>query len=164
MPIDPTPNVYDVGEPVSLYARFLTGATIGSIRLNQTLLQVRDPELLDLNVGATLVVVGGGAVGGDFVTTVVSVDGQDVTVADQAPTTSNLAVVGNPTPPDTVTCKVELPDGTESTVAATSIATGRYRAIYTPALDGDHYYRFTGTGAAEADGWRKFVVRPERVP
>jgi hypothetical protein len=161
---DPTPNEYDVGETITLKALFLTGATVGSILAGATKLTVRDPSGLTTTPGSPIIVIGAGAVGGDLVTTVASISGQEITLAAAAAANATLAVVGTPTAPASCSCKVIDPSGSESSLAVTNPSTGRYQALFTADLDGDHYYRFTGTGTATADGWRKFVVRPERVP
>ena len=75
-----------------------------------------------------------------------------------------LVMVGTPSNPTSVTLKVRKPDASEVTVATANPRTGDFVGVFVPTLDGDHYYRFTGTGAASGDRWRKFIVRPERVP
>jgi hypothetical protein len=157
-------QTYDVGQEITLRGLFLTGATIGTILKSQTLLLVQDSSALTLTGGSPIFVQGAGAVGGDLRTTVVSSSAAGIVLADAALSDARLALVGTPTDPTAVTCKVSLPDGTESTISASGVVTGRWEATFTPTLDGDHYYRFTGTGAATADAWRKFTVRPERVP
>lgn len=154
---------YDVNETIWLNALFLTGATLGTIAKASQFLYVRDVSDLTLTAGAKIVVVGAGAVGGDLSTTVVSADGQVITLANAALSAANLTDVGNPADPTTVTCQVMKPDGSKVSATVSNPSQGRYRASYTPATDGDYYYRFTGTGTATADAWRKFTVRPERV-
>ena len=73
-------------------------------------------------------------------------------------------IVGTPTDPATVTCKIKLPDASELTRSTSAIVVGLWKANYTPTLDGDHFFRFTGTGSAASDRWRKFTVLAERVP
>jgi voltage-gated potassium channel Kch len=159
--MDPV-QVYDVGETIELSCLFLTGATVGSIEQGQTTVYVRDPSGLDLEPGASILVEGGGYVGGDLPTTVVSSDGVGaVVVAEAARTSVSRGLVGTPADPETVTCTLALPDGTETGAGVSSPRTGLWTATFTPAGDGDHFYRFAGGGG---DGWRKFVVRPERVP
>lgn len=154
---------YDVGELITLRGLFLTGSTQGSIIRGQTLLLVRDESGLALSNGDPIFVQGGGAVGGDLVTSVVSHSGAQITLALPALSNVTVGLVGTPTNPTTVSCKVQKPDGSEATLTPTSSQAGVWDATYTPSLDGEFFYRFAGTGAATADGWRKFVVRPERV-
>lgn len=155
-------NVYDVGTVLTLTATFLTGPTLGSITSGQNTLLVRDAS--GLTVGGPILVAGAGAVGGDLSTTVSGISGQTVTLAANAGTTVTLVSVGQPTNPTTVACKVRLPDLSEQTLAATLQSTGKYTASFTITLAGNHFVRWSGTGAAAVDGWRQFVVRPERVP
>lgn len=158
-------QTYDVGETISLSCLFLVGQTIGDIEKGQSTVYVRDLTGLTLTPGSPIVVVGAGYAGGDLRTTVVSDDGIGaIVLADSAKTSAPKTTVGTPADPATVTCKVELPDGTEATCATSSTLVGLWKASYTPATDGEFFYRFTGTGAASGDGWRKFIVRPERVP
>jgi hypothetical protein len=154
---------YDVGEKITLGCWFLTGGTVGTIFKGQMLLEVRDVSGLDVTPAAAIYVAEAGGIGGDLVSTVVSSGAGQVTIADPAMTTANRVLVGTPVDPSTVTCKVAKPDGNEATLTAVSTQTGRWTAAFTPTLDGDHFYRFSGSGAAVADGWRKFVVDPERV-
>jgi hypothetical protein len=163
--MDPSPRIYDVGESIWLNAFFLAGSTSGSILRGQQLLLVKDPADLDVEVGADIVVVGAGALGGDLVTTVSAADGQQITLADAALQAASLVTVGNPATPGTVECRVQVPgQANDATPAVTLVSEGRYRALFTTTVAGDHFYRFIGTGAATADRWRKFVVRPQRVP
>jgi hypothetical protein len=156
---------YDVGETITLSCLFLTGQTVGRMQLGQTTVYVRDPSGLTLSGGAPIVIEGAGYVGGDLRTTVVSADGVGaITVAEACRTTVQEALVGTPADPATVAVKVAKPDGAEETCTPFSDLTGLWKATFTPTRDGDHFYRFTGTGAASGDRWRKFVVRPERVP
>lgn len=155
---------YDVGQAITLRGLFLTGATIGSIIKTQTLLVVQDPSELSLGANAPIFVQGAGALGGDLSTNVASASGAQITLSLPALTDATRVLVGTPTDPTTVTCTVQSPDGVEHSLSPNSVAVGRWEATFTATLDGDHFFRFTGTGAAAADGWRKFIVRPERVP
>jgi hypothetical protein len=162
--MDPTPNSYDQGQPITLVSWFLAGATVGQMTAGQTTLLVRDPSGLSAS-GAPILVRGAGAVDGDLSTTVVgAISGQQLTLAAAASTSVQRALVGTPTDPTSVVCTVRLPDRTKVTVSAAKAVTGKWLATYVPATDGDFFYRFTGSGALVADGWRQFVVRPERVP
>lgn len=154
---------YDVGQEITLRGWFLTGATVGSMIKNQTLLLVQDASGLAVQNGDPIFVLGAGALGGDLVTTVVSASGAEITLALPALSDVREVLVGTPTDPTAVTGKVSQPDGSEVTLAPSMIVQGRWEATFTPTLDGDHYYRFSGSGAATADSWKKFVVRPERV-
>jgi hypothetical protein len=156
---------YDVGEPITLSCLFLTGQTVAEMTLNQTTVYVRDLSGLTLTPGAPIVVVGAAYVNGDLHSTVVSNDGVGAIVIAHAARVSVVrTLVGTPTDPTTVVCKVMKPDGTEGLPTASSTVTGLWKATFTAAADGDFYYRFTGSGAAAGDAWRKFVVRPERAP
>jgi hypothetical protein len=61
---------------------------------------------------------------------------------------------GTASNPTTVTCRVEEPDGTEttytsaSTPAVTNPSTGAYQLILAPDQSGNHTYRWTGTTGA----------------
>jgi hypothetical protein len=162
--VDPTPAEYDVNQAIALTALFLTGVTVGQITINQSVVYVRDATFLTLTPGTPILITGAGYAGGDLRTTVVSASGQAITLADSAKVNAPKADVGTPVNPTTVVCKVEQPDGSEATPAVANITTGLYQAVFTPTLDGDHFYRYTGSGAAVGDRWRKFIVRPERVP
>lgn len=157
-------NEYDIGEPIKLSCLFLVGQTTARIDKNQSTVYVADPTDLTLTPGSPIIVVGAGYVGGDLRTTVVSDDGIGaIVLTDSAKSDVQQTRAGTPADPSTVTCKVALPDGTESTVTASSTLVGLWKATFTPTIDGDHYYRFIGTGPASGDGWKKFRVRPERV-
>src|SRR4051794_34190002 len=158
-------NTYDVGQAINLESLFLTGQTRGRMILNQSVVYVQDLSGLLLTPGSPIFVEGAGYVGGDLHTTVVSNDSVGaITVAASCKTEADQVTVGTPTDPTTVTCKVMLPAGTESTLSTTGVTTGLFRASYTPSVDGDFYYRFVGTGVASGEKWRKFRVRPQRVP
>lgn len=73
-------------------------------------------------------------------------------------------VNGAPTNPTAAVCKVAQPDGSEVTVTVAQISTGVYEGTFTPTQSGQHWYRFTGTGAAKAAGESYFQVRKQRVP
>lgn len=158
------PNEYFVGEEITLSCLFLVGQTEARIDKGQSTVYVADPSDLTLTAGSPIVVVGAGYVGGDLRTTVVSDDGIGaIVLADSARSDIQATVAGTPTDPSTCTCRVELPDGTESTVTAASTLVGLWKATFTPTIDGTHFYRFIGTGPASGDGWKKFIVLPERV-
>lgn len=72
---------------------------------------------------------------------------------------------GSAANPTTVTCKVEEPDGTEttytsaSTPAITNPSTGTFQLIVVPDQSGMHTYRWTGTtGASVAVDEDRFHV------
>lgn len=159
---DPTPAIYDVGAVVTLSCLFLNGNTLGSITVGQNTLYVRDAS--GLTQGQPIFIAGAGAVGGDLLTTVSSINGQTVILAATAASTVTLAVVGQPANPGAVTCKVKLPDRTSQTLTTANPSTGKFTASFTPTLEGVHYARWTGTTPAAGDSWREFVVRPERGP
>jgi hypothetical protein len=76
--------------------------------------------------------------------------------------TDSAGAAANPT---TVTCKVEEPDGTEttytnaSTPAITNPSTGTYQLLIVPDQSGMHTYRWTGTtGASVAVDEDQFSV------
>lgn len=66
----------------------------------------------------------------------------------------------NDVAPSTITCRVKAPDGTTTTPAVTLDALGRYHAEVSITAAGTFYYRFEGTGAAQAAEERTFVVAP----
>lgn len=89
--------------------------------------------------------------------------GDDVIL--QGTFTVKIAGVDTLTDPTTFACKVTQPDGSEVAVAsAAKISTGVYEGTFTPAQSGQHWYRYTGTGAAKAAGESYFHVRKPRVP
>lgn len=158
-------NTYDVGQAISLSALFLTGVTVGQMNLNQTTVYVRDPSGLTLTPGSPILIKEAGYAGGDLLTTVVSSSGQAIVVADPCRAYVSLMDVGSPTNPSDVTLLVQTPNGqVDISDTLENPSAGRWVGFFDAATDGDHYYRFIGTGAAEADTWRKFIVRPERVP
>lgn len=68
---------------------------------------------------------------------------------------------------NTCTFKVIDRAGTETTIsggAVTRISQGIYEATFTPALDGQHWWRAIGTGAAKGAGESYFTVNKQRVP
>jgi hypothetical protein len=160
MPAQPPLNEYDVGEEITLSCLFLAGQTVGRMEKGQTTVYVRDASGLDLTPLSELVVVGAGYVGGDLRTTVVSDDGQGaIVVADAARQTVVETAVGTPANPNPVVCIVKQPDATtpEVTVTVSPTEVGFWQGVFTPTVDGDHFYAFN-------DKWRKFFVRPDRVP
>jgi hypothetical protein len=86
--------------------------------------------------------------------------GQSVTLFNDF--TNTLGAPANPT---TVTCKVEEPDGTETTYTAsatpaiTNPSLGRFELVIVPDQSGMHTYRWTGTtGASVAVDEGQFSV------
>lgn len=75
---------------------------------------------------------------------------------------------GTLTDPTTVTLTIRLPDGSQvvsayggATAAGTITkdATGLYHADYLPLTEGEHRWRWAGTGAAHAPDEGKFTIR-----
>jgi hypothetical protein len=76
---------------------------------------------------------------------------------------ATFTVGGVLTNPGAVTLKVEKPDGTVSTVSASSSSTGVYTGTFVPTMAGDHFYRFAGTAPAVGVEQGMFVVRVQRA-
>lgn len=72
------------------------------------------------------------------------------------------------TNPTALTFKLLRPDGTtQAYVAGTDAqlvhdSTGNYHVDWSAAQEGVHYYRFEGTGAAQAASEQSFVIRHSR--
>ncbi len=66
--------------------------------------------------------------------------------------------------PTVVTVTVREPDGSEDLATVVKDSTGLYHADFTITQQGDHYYRFAGTGTpGQSAEENKFVVRKRRV-
>lgn len=68
------------------------------------------------------------------------------------------------TSPTTVVLTVKAPNGTTTTPVVTNDSTGVYHATYAPTMDGNHWYRWDGTGALTVAEEGGFYVRPRKVP
>lgn len=70
-----------------------------------------------------------------------------------------------PTNPTTTTVKVKDPAGvvTDLTAQLTTPTTGTKRLDYPIATSGEYWYRFTGTGTAEASEEGRFYARARQV-
>lgn len=77
------------------------------------------------------------------------------------------------TDPDTVTLRVQKPDGTVTTYGPGSVgslagflnpAVGTWQRDIDGDLAGSWQYRFNGTGAVVVEQERSFRIRPRRVP
>lgn len=162
--MDPTPNVYDIGEEVTLTCTFLVLATRGSMIVGQNDLTVRDAA--GYAPADPVLVAGAGTVGGDLVTTISSIAGNILSLAAPAQTSVTLALVGRLQNQTTTTCRVKKPDGLIADVTATitNTSTGKYKATFVTALEGDHFVRWLGTtGATTGTEERQFVAREARV-
>jgi hypothetical protein len=74
-------------------------------------------------------------------------------------------VTGDPKDPTAVTASIRTPDGTTSPLTApTKISTGTYTTTFVPTQEGEHWWRFAGTGTATAAEEGVFAVRKRRVP
>lgn len=73
---------------------------------------------------------------------------------------------GDPGNPDTVTCRVEKPDGTVVAPSVANPATGVFLANVTPATgeSGEWWYSFKGVGTINQRHEAMLYVRPEEVP
>jgi hypothetical protein len=71
---------------------------------------------------------------------------------------------GQLTNPTAVVCKVRKPDGTTATLSTTNPSTGVFEAVLDIVLAGEHWFRFTGTGAVKAAAEQSFSVRSQQVP
>jgi hypothetical protein len=68
---------------------------------------------------------------------------------------------------NTCTFKVNDPTGVETTISGgsvTRLSTGIYEATFTPTVEGEHWYKAVGTGAAKGVGQSVFPVDKQRVP
>jgi hypothetical protein len=87
-----------------------------------------------------------------------------IDIGDQVTLTGTFTTAaGALVDPSTVTCKVRQPDGTSQTPGTTRQSTGVFTATFQPTQAGEHWYRFTGTGAAVGAEERAFVVEPQHV-
>jgi hypothetical protein len=154
---------YDVGQPIRLSCLFLRGQTVGSMEAGQSTVFVRDLSRLTLSVDSEIVVEGAGYVGGDLRTSVVSDDGVGaIVVGDAARASVQLGLVGTPADPDEVVCTVAPPGGEREPVETASTVAGLWEGTFVPSVEGEHFYRFAGTGLASGSRWRKFMVRADR--
>lgn len=73
---------------------------------------------------------------------------------------ATFTVAGVATNPATVTVKVKDPAGVVTTISTAPVndGTGQYHVDYTPALKGEHVYRWEGTGACVAAAEEIFFV------
>lgn len=65
--------------------------------------------------------------------------------------------------PDTVTCSVKPPGAAPVDAPVDKLATGSYRALFSPAVDGRYYYRFSATGGYKGAEEGSFQVRASAV-
>lgn len=70
---------------------------------------------------------------------------------------------GTASDPTTVAITVRLPDQSVSTLSATRDSTGNYHADLVASQTGNHYYRFTGTGALVVAEEGEFYIRVRKV-
>lgn len=80
-------------------------------------------------------------------------------IGDRVRLSATFEVDGTPTDPDTIVVKVRDPSGNESSDTPTKEDTGDYYFDLTLDEDGVWYFRFEGTGAAEAAEESTFTVR-----
>lgn len=65
--------------------------------------------------------------------------------------------------PTTASVSVKAPDGTVTTATPSKDSTGIYHYDFQTTLWGNHFYRFTGTGAAVGAGDSQFLVKQSPV-
>lgn len=91
-------------------------------------------------------------------------------IGDEIRLTGVFTVSGVATDPTVVRCKVRAPGGAVTTslygtdAALVKDATGTYHLDLTLTLTGTYYYRWEGTGAAQAAEETAFNVRPSVFP
>lgn len=74
-------------------------------------------------------------------------------------------VTGAPKDPTAVTASIRTPDGVTTALAVpTRESAGVYHVTFEAAQEGEHWWRFAGTGVATAAGEGVFAVRKRRVP
>jgi hypothetical protein len=86
-------------------------------------------------------------------------------IGDLVRAEGHFTVAGVSTDPTTCVVKYQDPSGTVSTktygsdVEVVKDSTGRYHINISPNASGTWYFRFIGTGAAQAGGEQAFIVR-----
>ena len=77
------------------------------------------------------------------------------------------AATGTPTDPTTITARVKAPDGSLTVFTypsgVTKDSTGNFHADFVPTMSGTHFYRWEGTGSAQAASEASFYVQPSAV-
>jgi len=80
-------------------------------------------------------------------------------VGDPVELTARWTVDDVPTDPDSVTCTVHAPDGTDTEPTVTFGATGQSLATFTASVIGRHVVEWVATGAVTGSEWGRFDVR-----
>lgn len=80
-------------------------------------------------------------------------------IGDVIELTANFQVDGQDTDPTSITIDVRDPDGDIVSLTPTHDGDGNYHADLVATLPGRWYYRWAGTGAAEAAGEKVLWVR-----
>jgi hypothetical protein len=152
----------DIGDVVELHGICLTKITRGSIDKDSSALVVESTD--GYANGDSVLVTRAGVLGSDLEATIASIAGNTLNLSKQAAETVTRTKVARLTNPTTHVCRVKKPDGSTSTVASTNPTAGRLRAVFSPTAAGEHKWSFKTTGAAEARGEQRLVVREQDVP
>lgn len=156
-------GVYDTGDQITVRARF---------GLNVTTLRTRSlAGALTLSVysvtgyaGGEVLILNAGGLTQESVT-ISTISGLTITLTAALTFThepgESLAELADPT---TVTLKHKLPDGTINTytyagTTVTKDSTGVYSKNLSLTSEGEHWYRFVGTGTVETAEEKRFTVR-----
>lgn len=87
-----------------------------------------------------------------------------INVGEPVTVTAIFRVDDTPTTPTTTTITVKPPTGPVVIVSPLSGGTGVVNGVYTPLVDGIHWVRFEGTGAAAGIHEYRIYVHPRQVP
>lgn len=155
---------YDIGDQITVRARFGLNVTSLKARSLAGALTVQVYSVTGYANGDDLILNAGELT--EETVEIASITGLTVTLSAALSFTHEPGEsVAELTDPSTVTLKHKLPDGTINSYTyaggtVTKDSTGIYSKNLSLADDGEHFYRFVGTGTVETAEEKRFTVRP----
>jgi len=163
-------RVFVEGNLIKVVVYTLTPHTLGSIRVGETVVRVRDET--GFVTSDPVLVEGADWLGGDLETTIASLSGNAVTVAEAAGETMSHKVFGKRVNPSTAQFKVKRPNATidtytHPTAAISNPVAGKFVLTYAPPAGaqrhGLYLVRFISTGTAESASEISFRLTPSGI-